>query len=98
MFCTAKAASKYAAASEQRVLDCCNGCNLLQCAGRVEPISWQPRAFVYHHFLSDEECDHIVSLAKPQVRIPVLTARPGPFESVALNVPSMIFSGVKFLF
>ncbi|KAK9842984.1 hypothetical protein WJX74_005333 [Apatococcus lobatus] len=34
----------------------------------VEPISWQPRAFVYHHFLSDAECDHIVALAKPQMR------------------------------
>ena len=35
---------------------------------RAEQISKQPRAYVYHNFLSSEECDHIVALAKPQVK------------------------------
>lgn len=25
--------------------------------GRVEQVSWSPRAFVYHNFLTDEECE-----------------------------------------
>lgn len=32
--------------------------------GRVEQISWKPRAFLYHDFLSEEECDHLMSLSK----------------------------------
>ncbi|KAG2496026.1 hypothetical protein HYH03_005948 [Edaphochlamys debaryana] len=29
----------------------------------IETVSWAPRAFVYHHFLSPEECDHLIDLA-----------------------------------
>lgn len=32
--------------------------------GKVEQISWQPRAFLYHNFLSDEECDYLMELAR----------------------------------
>lgn len=31
---------------------------------RVTQLSWSPRAFLYKGFLSDEECDHLISLAK----------------------------------
>lgn len=31
----------------------------------VEVISWEPRAFVYHNFLSKEECEYLINLAKP---------------------------------
>eukprot|EP00873_Tetraselmis_striata_P014068 jgi/Tetstr1/434332/TSEL_023438.t1 len=31
----------------------------------IETVSWEPRAFVFHNFLSEEECDHIVELADP---------------------------------
>ncbi|XP_062144514.1 probable prolyl 4-hydroxylase 10 [Alnus glutinosa] len=34
----------------------------------VELISWEPRAFVYHNFLTKEECDHLISLAKPHMQ------------------------------
>ncbi len=34
---------------------------------RVEVLSWQPRAFHYHNFLTPEECAHIMRAAKPQV-------------------------------
>ncbi|KAK2653895.1 hypothetical protein Ddye_013751 [Dipteronia dyeriana] len=30
---------------------------------RVIQLSWQPRVFLYSAFLSDEECDHLISLA-----------------------------------
>lgn len=31
----------------------------------VETVSWFPRAFVYHHFLTAEECEHLITLGKP---------------------------------
>ncbi|KAI4381803.1 hypothetical protein MLD38_007842 [Melastoma candidum] len=31
----------------------------------VELLSWEPRAFVYHNFLSAEECQHLINLGKP---------------------------------
>jgi hypothetical protein len=34
---------------------------------RAEPISWQPRAWVWHNFISEEEADHLVAVAKPFV-------------------------------
>ncbi|KAK1320120.1 hypothetical protein QJS10_CPA03g02326 [Acorus calamus] len=33
----------------------------------TEVISWEPRAFVYHNFLSEEECKHLIELAKPHM-------------------------------
>ena len=38
------------------------------CIARVELVSWKPRAFVYHNFLSPEECEHIMQEASPMVR------------------------------
>lgn len=34
----------------------------------VEVISWEPRAFVYHNFLSKEECEYLINLATPHMR------------------------------
>ncbi|XP_010554021.1 PREDICTED: probable prolyl 4-hydroxylase 7 [Tarenaya hassleriana] len=34
---------------------------------RVTQLSWRPRAFLYKGFLSDEECDHLVTLAKDKL-------------------------------
>eukprot|EP00249_Psilotum_nudum_P009659 c22073_g1_i1 orf=164-1066(+) len=33
----------------------------------VEFLSWEPRAFVYHNFLSKEECEYLINLAKPHM-------------------------------
>ncbi|KAF6253134.1 hypothetical protein COO60DRAFT_1643423 [Scenedesmus sp. NREL 46B-D3] len=35
---------------------------------RIETISWSPRAFLYHNFLSREEVDHIVGAVEKLVR------------------------------
>jgi len=35
---------------------------------RVEQISSKPRAFVYRGFLSEEECEHLISLAKSELK------------------------------
>jgi prolyl 4-hydroxylase len=37
-------------------------------SSRVKAVSWQPRIFLYKGFLSDAECDHLVSLGKKKVR------------------------------
>jgi prolyl 4-hydroxylase len=34
---------------------------------RIEVVSWKPRAFIYHHFLSEAEAEHIKQLAAPTV-------------------------------
>uniref|UniRef100_A0A1D1Y0R0 procollagen-proline 4-dioxygenase n=2 Tax=Anthurium amnicola TaxID=1678845 RepID=A0A1D1Y0R0_9ARAE len=31
----------------------------------TEVLSWEPRAFVYHNFLSKEECEYMIEVAKP---------------------------------
>lgn len=39
---------------------------------RVELLSWKPRAFIYHDFLSAYECNHIIRTAQPLVsQLPV---------------------------
>ncbi|KAJ7944108.1 Prolyl 4-hydroxylase alpha-like protein [Quillaja saponaria] len=34
----------------------------------VELISWEPRAIVYHNFLTKEECEYLINMAKPHMR------------------------------
>ncbi|KAL3525990.1 hypothetical protein ACH5RR_014366 [Cinchona calisaya] len=34
---------------------------------RVTQISWMPRAFLYRGFLTIEECDHLITLAKTKL-------------------------------
>lgn len=33
----------------------------------TEVISWEPRAFIFHNFLSKGECEHLINLAKPHM-------------------------------
>ncbi|XP_076936438.1 putative prolyl 4-hydroxylase 10 isoform X2 [Bidens hawaiensis] len=33
----------------------------------VEVISWEPRAVIYHNFLSKEECEYLINMAKPHM-------------------------------
>ncbi|KAK5805153.1 hypothetical protein PVK06_032805 [Gossypium arboreum] len=35
---------------------------------KVKQASWKPRAFVYEGFLTDLECDHLISLAKSELK------------------------------
>eukprot|EP00879_Flechtneria_rotunda_P019063 GHRR01020015.1.p1 GENE.GHRR01020015.1~~GHRR01020015.1.p1 ORF type:complete len:148 (+),score=7.19 GHRR01020015.1:60-503(+) len=36
--------------------------------GWIETLSWEPRAYLYHDFITDEEADHIIQLAKPYLQ------------------------------
>ena len=33
----------------------------------IEHLSWEPRASVYHGFLSHEECDYLIQKATPKL-------------------------------
>jgi prolyl 4-hydroxylase len=35
--------------------------------GRVNPVSWSPRAFVFEGFLTTQETDHLIALATPKM-------------------------------
>uniref|UniRef100_A0A1J3D9S5 procollagen-proline 4-dioxygenase n=2 Tax=Noccaea caerulescens TaxID=107243 RepID=A0A1J3D9S5_NOCCA len=37
---------------------------------RVLQLSWQPRVFLYRGFLSEEECNHLISLGKETLDVP----------------------------
>ncbi|KAI3432297.1 hypothetical protein D9Q98_003857 [Chlorella vulgaris] len=34
----------------------------------IELLSWKPRAYLYHHFMTDDECDHIIKVASPHIQ------------------------------
>ncbi|WOL11970.1 prolyl 4-hydroxylase, alpha subunit [Canna indica] len=34
----------------------------------TEVLSWKPRAFIHHNFLSKEECEHLIEKAKPRMK------------------------------
>ena len=36
--------------------------------GKIEQLSWEPRAYLLHNFLSEEECDHLIQLGTPSLR------------------------------
>lgn len=53
--------------------------------GRVQQISWAPRAFLLHSFLSDDECDHLINISKGKLhKSSVVDVRTG--GSVASDV------------
>uniref|UniRef100_A0A7N1A2U9 procollagen-proline 4-dioxygenase n=1 Tax=Kalanchoe fedtschenkoi TaxID=63787 RepID=A0A7N1A2U9_KALFE len=34
----------------------------------TEVLSWEPRAFVYHNFLTKAECEHLIDISKPHMQ------------------------------
>ena len=34
----------------------------------IEQLSWEPRAQVYHNFLTPQECNHLINLAAPHMK------------------------------
>ncbi|GER38785.1 2-oxoglutarate (2OG) and Fe(II)-dependent oxygenase superfamily protein [Striga asiatica] len=53
----------------------------------TEVLSWEPRAFLYHNFLSKEECEYLISLAKPHmVKSSVVDSKTGKNHGEGLQV------------
>ncbi|KAM1223385.1 hypothetical protein ACFX2G_043369 [Malus domestica] len=58
----------------------------------TEVISWEPRAFVYHNFLSKEECDYLINLAKPHmVKSSVVDSKTGKSKDSRVRTSSGMF-------
>eukprot|EP00242_Pyramimonas_sp_CCMP2087_P015611 CAMPEP_0198201620 /NCGR_PEP_ID=MMETSP1445-20131203/4555_1 /TAXON_ID=36898 /ORGANISM="Pyramimonas sp., Strain CCMP2087" /LENGTH=348 /DNA_ID=CAMNT_0043872109 /DNA_START=203 /DNA_END=1249 /DNA_ORIENTATION=- len=58
----------------------------------VEQLSWRPRAFLFHKFMSEEECDHIVELAKKTVkRSTVVDSETGEVKTDPIRTSSQTF-------
>lgn len=51
----------------------------------MQHVSWHPRAFVYHNFLSDEECDHLIKTAAPMMRRSKVVAKDGGSETHSIR-------------
>lgn len=58
----------------------------------VEILSWEPRAFLYHHFLSKEECDYLIDLATPHmVKSTVVDSKTGRSKDSRVRTSSGMF-------
>ncbi|KAJ3682238.1 hypothetical protein LUZ60_014811 [Juncus effusus] len=58
----------------------------------TELLSWEPRAFVYHNFLSKEECEHLIKLAMPHMhKSTVVDTRTGKSMDSRVRTSSGMF-------
>lgn len=58
----------------------------------TEVLSWEPRAFVYHNFLSKEECEYLINLARPHmVKSTVVDSKTGQSKDSRVRTSSGMF-------
>ncbi|XAR61608.1 Procollagen-proline dioxygenase [Bertholletia excelsa] len=58
----------------------------------TEILSWEPRAFIYHNFLSKEECEHLINLAKPHMaKSTVVDSKTGRSKDSRVRTSSGMF-------
>ncbi|KAK6118926.1 hypothetical protein DH2020_047334 [Rehmannia glutinosa] len=58
----------------------------------TEILSWEPRAFIYHNFLSKEECEHLINLAKPHMaKSTVVDSKTGKSKDSRVRTSSGMF-------
>ncbi|KAJ6998871.1 hypothetical protein NC653_014890 [Populus alba x Populus x berolinensis] len=58
----------------------------------TEILSWEPRAFLYHNFLSKEECEYLINLAKPHmVKSTVVDSKTGQSKDSRVRTSSGMF-------
>ncbi|KAJ0024201.1 hypothetical protein Pint_09314 [Pistacia integerrima] len=58
----------------------------------TEVISWEPRAFIYHNFLSKAECDYLINLAKPHMaKSTVVDSKTGRSKDSRVRTSSGMF-------
>ncbi|KAI4316989.1 hypothetical protein L6164_024906 [Bauhinia variegata] len=58
----------------------------------TQVLSWEPRAFIYHNFLSKEECEYLISLAKPyMVKSTVVDSKTGQSKDSRVRTSSGMF-------
>ncbi|KAG6767101.1 hypothetical protein POTOM_028280 [Populus tomentosa] len=57
----------------------------------VEVISWEPRAFIYHNFLTKAECDYLINLAKPHMQKSMVVSSSGKSKDSRVRTSSGTF-------
>ncbi|KAK4434652.1 putative prolyl 4-hydroxylase 3 [Sesamum alatum] len=58
----------------------------------TEVLSWEPRAFLYHNFLSKEECEYLINLARPyMVKSTVVDSKTGKSKDSRVRTSSGMF-------
>ncbi|KAJ8429888.1 hypothetical protein Cgig2_032881 [Carnegiea gigantea] len=58
----------------------------------VEILSWEPRAFLYHNFLSKDECEYLINIAKPHmVKSTVVDVKTGKSKDSRVRTSSGAF-------
>ncbi|KAK8963395.1 hypothetical protein KSP40_PGU013546 [Platanthera guangdongensis] len=58
----------------------------------TEILSWEPRAFIYHYFLSQKECEYLIELAKPHmVKSSVVDSATGKSKDSRVRISSGMF-------
>lgn len=38
------------------------------CILRIEQLSWKPRSYLFHNFLTESECDYLIAISRPFVK------------------------------
>ncbi|KAG5246535.1 oxidoreductase family protein [Salix suchowensis] len=58
----------------------------------TEILSWEPRAFLFHNFLSKEECEYLINLAKPHMlKSTVVDSKTGQSKDSRVRTSSGMF-------
>ncbi|KAL1822908.1 hypothetical protein DCAR_0310747 [Daucus carota subsp. sativus] len=58
----------------------------------TEILSWEPRAFLYHNFLSKKECEYLINLAKPHMaKSTVVDSKTGKSKDSRVRTSSGMF-------
>ncbi|GMI78564.1 hypothetical protein like AT1G20270 [Hibiscus trionum] len=58
----------------------------------TEVISWEPRAFLFHNFLSKEECEYLIKLAQPfMIKSSVVDSNTGKSKDSRVRTSSGMF-------
>ncbi|KAK1305191.1 hypothetical protein QJS10_CPB11g02052 [Acorus calamus] len=58
----------------------------------TEVLSWEPRAFIYHNLLSEEECKYLIELAKPHMeKSTVVDSKTGQSKDSRVRTSSGMF-------
>ncbi|KAL2503926.1 putative prolyl 4-hydroxylase 3 [Abeliophyllum distichum] len=58
----------------------------------TEILSWEPRAFIYHNFLSKEECEYLINLARPHMaKSTVVDSKTGKSKDSRVRTSSGMF-------
>lgn len=74
-----------------------SGINAREARYDMEVLSWTPRIVLFHNFLSNEECDHMIQQAKPHLKRSTVVDPLGERSKIddARTSEGMFFSGRK---